>query len=130
MEVASNNYLRDMVNSMAPITSWVWHHPDKLEIVKSELKSLPEVVVIEAGVAFNDPSEIPNDMYEHFRKLAAADVIDYVVSLRSKFESLTTPQGEVRLNVQRLIQISEQFRRESMEILQNQTVPDKFLWVM
>jgi len=65
-------------------------------------------------------------MYDAFKKLATADVIDYIVSLRGKYEQLTTPQGTINMNLNNLTQKAEQFRNEAMQTLNN-TQPD-ILW--
>jgi len=123
---ASSGYSRSITESMMPVRSWQFFRPDIIELTIPLGFSEPDYFVVEVGAEFKNPKEIEPSMYSAFKKLAAADVIDYVISLRSKFEQLTTPQGTINLNISRLEQKSMNLRNEAMQKLEN-TQPD-VLW--
>jgi hypothetical protein len=53
----------------------------------------------------------------------------WVASLRSKYESITTPMGEVRVNYQKLEQDGTALITEAKEKMEN-IVPDCFLEII
>lgn len=126
---ASNNYLSDLVSSMVAIKTWVFHYPDVIELITPFTVTNDTAIVVEAATAFKSIDEIPTDIYTNvLRKLAVADVVDYIVAIRSRFENITTPSGQIQLNVQGLQQIGDRFRQEAQRILEDQIVPEKYMW--
>ncbi len=123
---AVSNYTYSMADSMTPVRSFQFFRPDIIELTIPIGYSEPSYFTVELGAEFLNPNEIEPSMYSAFKKLAAADVIDYVLSLRSKFEQLTTPQGTINMNLNRLEQKAERLRSEAMQKLEN-TQPD-VLW--
>ena len=123
---AVNDYTYTMAESMMPVRSWQFFRPDIIELTIPIGYSVPDQFIIEVGAEFKNPNEIEPSMYDAFKKLATADVIDYIVSLRGKYEQLTTPQGTINMNLNNLTQKAEQFRNEAMQTLNN-TQPD-ILW--
>ena len=123
---ATGGYTYGMTESLMPVRSWQFFRPDIIELTIPIGYSEPSHFVIEVGAEFKNPNEMEPSMYSAFKKLAAADVIDYVISLRSKFEQLTTPQGTINLNINRLEQKSMNLRNSAMQKLEN-TQPD-VLW--
>jgi len=123
---AVGGYTYGMSESMIPIRSWQFFRPDIIELTVPLGFSEPSYFVVEVGAEFKNPKEMEPSMYSAFKKLAAADVIDYIISLRSKFEQLTTPQGAINLNVNRLEQKAMNLRNEAMQKLEN--VPPDVFW--
>ena len=125
-QIVASNYALDISESLMPVRSWQFFRPDIIELTIPIGFSVPDYFVIEVGAEFLNPSEIEPSMYSAFKKLAAADVIDYIISLRTKYQQLTTPQGTINMDLGRLEQKAERFRSEAQQKLEN-TQPD-VLW--
>jgi len=123
---AVSNYSYGLAESMTPVRAFQFFRPDILELTIPIGYAEPDYFTVEIGAEFLNPNEIEPSMYSAFKKLAAADVIDYILSLRSKFQQLTTPQGTINMDLSRLEQKSERLRSEAMQKLEN-TQPD-VLW--
>ena len=118
-------YTASMNTSLMPVRTFQFFRPDVIELDIPLGFPEPTHFDVEVGAEFLNPNEIEPSMYSAFKKLAAADVIDYIISIRSKFEQLTTPQGTINLNISRLEQKAERLRAEAMQKLEN-TVPDVY----
>ena len=125
-QVVASNYTMDVSESLMPVRSWQFFRPDIIEMTIPITYAVPEYFTVEMGVEFLNPNEIEPSMYSAFKKLAAADVIDYVISLRTKYQQLATPQGTINMDVSNLEQKSQRFRSEAQQKLEN-TQPD-VLW--
>lgn len=86
-----------------------------------------------ATIVYNTPhttlETIRPDYYETiFKKLCLGRTQKWLLTLRSKYESITTPFGEIRLNIQRLETDSDRNIQEAEQLLE--LVPlDKFVEV-
>jgi len=123
---AVSGYSYGLAESMTPVRTFKFFRPNIIELDIPIGFGAPENFVIEIGAEFLNPNEIEPSMYSQFKKLAAADVIDYIISLRTKFQQLTTPQGTINMDLSRLEQKAERLRSEAMQKLEN-TQPD-MLW--
>lgn len=130
IDFAMDNYATSIPKSMVPIRNWEFIRPNRILFNFPGLAAVPEIskIVVRVGAAFKNPNEIEPSMYKQFRKLAAADVIDYVISLRTKYQNLTTPQGQINMDLSRLEQKATQLRQEAVSVLEEQTIPDHYLW--
>jgi len=126
VSAAVSNYSYSIAESMTPLRTFQFFRPDIIELDIPIGYGAPDNFVVEMGVSFNNPNEIEPSMYSQFKKLAAADVIDYVISLRTKFQQLTTPQGTINMDLSRLEQKAERLRNEAIQKLEN-TQPE-MLW--
>ena len=126
VSAAVSNYSYSITESMVPVRTYQFFRPDIIELDIPIGYGLPDHFQVELGTEFSNPNEIEPSMSAQFKKLAAADVIDYVISLRTKFQQLATPQGTINMDLSRLEQKSQQFRSEAMQKLEN-TQPD-FMW--
>lgn len=130
VEYAIDSYATSIPKSMVPIRNWEFIRPNRILFNFPGIVSVPDIdkIIVRVGAAFKNPNEIEPSMYKVFRKLAAADTIDYVIALRTKYQNLTTPQGQINMDLARLEQKSAQLRQEAMSVLEDQTIPDHYLW--
>ena len=130
IEFAIDNYASSIPKSMVPIRNWEFIRPNRILFNFPGLASVPDIskIIVRVGAAFKNPNEIEPSMYKQFRKLAAADTIDYIISLRTKYQNLTTPQGQINMDLSRLEQKATQLRQEAISVLEEQTIPDHYLW--
>lgn len=122
--VMSNTYI-DAIKSLSVKNTWEFLPPDKLAF---------DVEATGATIIYNTVHEtldtIQPDMYElMFKKLCLANVKIWVANMRSKFNNLTTPFGQLDLGWDRLLQEGQTEKQEVMTDL-NSIPPDHFFLIM
>jgi hypothetical protein len=118
------NSYSDLVKSMQPVNTWEFLPPDIL-IFDFEVS----YGVLEYNTVHNDLSTIDPDKYHlMFKKLCLAQMKTWIASMRSKFQSLTTPFGPIDLNWESLKQEGMQEREEVLQLL-NMIPPDYLIHV-
>ncbi len=86
------------------------------------------VVVYETS--HSNLNTINPDMYNIiFKPLCLGHVMRWIMVLRSKYENLATPMGEIRINWQKLEADSERLISEAKEKLEN-ILPDNFIEII
>jgi len=104
----------DVANFLLPIRSFRYDAPDVL-VFNNVLTSMP---VLDLDVVHTHPNTIPSDMYhKSFKKQALVSIIDYVIGMRSKYQTMQTPFGEVGLNIDFLQTKADRLRDEIKEVL-------------
>jgi len=76
-----------------------------------------------------DTITMESDMIETIRKLLLADVMHTIGTIRNRYSTLTTPQGQINLNGQSLIDKSEQLRSEALTEFQDIPPHEFFYWL-
>jgi hypothetical protein len=78
-------------------------------------------VIAEVNTIHNALDTIPPDLYNNtFKKMCLSGVLKYLYNIRSKFSNLTTPFGEIQLNIQDLQNRAAQLDQE---------IQDNFNWI-
>lgn len=122
--VIDNEFL-NALNSLSKKTTWEFTAPNILRI---DLEIHSAVVVYKT--IHTSLNTIDPDMYNIvFKPLCLGHIMLWVASLRSKYESITTPMGEVRVNYQKLEQDGNTLIAEAKEKLEN-ILPDCFLEIV
>jgi len=104
----------DAYNFLLPIRSFRYDPPDIL-VFNNKLSSMP---VLDLDVVHTNPNTIPSDMYHKaFKKQALVSIIDYIIAMRSKYQTMQTPFGEVGLNIDFLQTKADRMRDEFKEVL-------------
>ncbi|MFW6281564.1 MAG: hypothetical protein ACOC1O_02060 [bacterium] len=111
--VISNQFI-DMMRTLTVANTWEFHPPD---IITFDLP-IEYAVIIYLTVHENLDTIAP-DMYNIVLKpLALGHVQQWLVALRSKYENLSTPAGEIQVNWQKLEQDSEKNVTSAVEKLE------------
>jgi len=114
----------DIAKYFAPAITFEFESPKYLYITPKV-----DIALVRYGTVHKNLNTIPADMYQLFKRLALADIMIWLGSIRSKFESLATPVAQVQLNWQQLYQEGQQIRAEVTQML-NSLPPDRFvIWV-
>ena len=106
--VMMNEFL-DMVASLDTVQTFQLIYPDKIAFSKE----LTGGVILKCNTVHANLSTIPSDIYyDIFRPWCVAEIKENIVNMRSKYETLTTPFGEIHLNWQKLEEDATRIREE------------------
>jgi len=99
---------------LQPIKSYIFNKPDIIIFNEPVLST----IILDLDVVHTNPNTIPGDLYTKvFKKQCAISIIDYIIAIRSKFDNVQTPLGEVGMNIDFLISKADRFREEVKEVL-------------
>ncbi len=125
----SANYAH-MAAIAVPPQTWRFFAPDKIEVMhSSDTMSFNYDFITELACIHQNPTTINTDMYHYLRDLATADIMIYVGRIRSRFESFTSPYGEVQVSSRSWVDEGSQLREKTLELLRN-LPPDDFLFFL
>ena len=122
------NYL-DIANMVRADNTWRFIAPDIIEVTKAGFSYINDEFLLELEVVHSDPTSIHPDMYDMFRDLSTAYIMNAVGKIRKKFNNFNTPFGQIQLNAEELISDAKELRREALENLRK-TPPDQVVWVL
>jgi len=123
------NYMHMSNIAVAPHT-WRFFAPDKIEITRTtDTVTFSRDFIAEVACIHPDPTTVNPDMYVYLRDLALADIMIYIGRIRSKFESFSSPYGEVQVASRSWVDEGNQLRRDTVESLKN-LPPDDFLFFL
>lgn len=98
-DTVMQNTLVTMFQSLQMVQEYTFEQPN---IIRFGIPIYGEVI-LHCRVVYNDISKIPIDFYhEIFKRKCLAEVMLLIVAKRKKYESLSTPFGQINLNVQEL----------------------------
>jgi len=123
-----SNY-RDMAEMVRGNNTWRFIGPDIIEVTKAAMSYMTDDFIVEVEVVHDDPTTIATDMYDLFKDLAIAYIMNAIGKIRKKFNNFNTPFGEIRMNSEELISDAKEMRREALESLRK-TPPDQLLWII
>ncbi len=125
----SANYSHMSAIAIAP-QSWRFFAPDKIEVMRtSDAMHLNHDFITELACIHDNPTTINPDMYSYLRDLAVADIMIFVGRIRSRFESFTSPYGEIQVSSRSWVDEGSQLREKTLESLKN-LPPDDFLFFL
>jgi hypothetical protein len=104
-----------MKQSVLPHKTWTFRQPNELVVMNNNIYF--SGMKIKIKIPHESPETIDRDIYKYFLKKCEVDVIDYIISIRSKFTALQTPQGEINLNIDHLREKRERLEREYMQFM-------------
>ncbi len=122
------NYL-DIANMVRADNSYRFIAPDIIEVNKAGFSYLSDEFILEVEVVHNDPTTIHPDMYDMFRDLATAYIMNAIGKIRKKFNNFNTPFGQIQMNAEELISDAKELRNTTLELLRR-TPPDQVVWVL
>jgi hypothetical protein len=123
------NYLHMSNIAVAPHT-WRFFAPDKIEITRTtDSITFSQDFIVDVACIHPDPTTVNPDLYVFLRDLALADIMIYIGRIRSKFESFSSPYGEVQVASRSWIDEGNQLRRDTIEAMRN-LPPDDFIFFL
>ena len=125
IDAVITNEFKDVISSLRSRQTWEFHPPDFLFFDKP-LPNGSALVVY--NIVHKSLETIRPDMYRYFKKFCAGYIKVWVAKLRSKFDNLATPVGQIPINWQQLLQEGQQEIQEVYQILE--TVPPDHLIVV
>ena len=121
--VIDSNYL-DMAKFISVRNTWEFTPPNIISFDKELYAS-----VVEYNTRHRTLDTIPPDYYEKvFKPLCLVHTKEWVLALRSKYESLTTPFGEIRMNWQKL-ESDVTTEKEKLEQILELAPMDHFIYI-
>lgn len=125
--IAISNTFVDMIESLDTVQAFRFIRPDKL-VFEERIKG--ERFVCECRAVHKDLSTIPSDVFEEFVKpMSRKEVLEDLVAIRSKYEQLNTPLGEIRVNWNKLEQDASRLEQEINEKLDSMP-PDHLIHII
>lgn len=113
-DVVMSNTLNDMLQFLRTVNTFKFIRPNKLLLSE---KINYNRIIIEVNVEHQEPNTVPSDLYHAlFKKMCLADSIQLILANRMKYSNLTSPFGEINLNVDYLQNKLEALRQEITEI--------------
>ncbi len=101
-----------------PPQTWRFFAPDKIEVIHaSDTMSINRDFIAELACIHDNPTTINPDQYDMLRDLALADIMIFIGRIRAKFESFTTPYGEVQVAARSWVDEGVQLREKAVEAL-------------
>lgn len=115
IDAAVTNIFLDILNYFSVKQTWEFFPPDKIAF---EMGIKNDAIVIYL-TEHRNPTTIMPDMYNIcFKSLCLGNVMKWIVALRSKYENLSTPVGEINMNWQKLEQDSERIIEKAEDKLE------------
>jgi hypothetical protein len=113
-DVVMSNTLNDMLEFLRTVKTFQFIKPNK--ILFSEM--LPDGhAIAELNIEHTNPNTIPSDLYRNlFLKMCLHDAIQMVLANRIKYSNLSSPFGEINLNIDYLNNKLETLKAEITEI--------------
>ncbi len=113
-----------------PAQTWRFFAPDKIEVIKaSQALEWNKDFIAELACIHENPTTINPDQYNLLRDLALADIMIFVGRIRTKYESFTTPYGEVQVISRAWIDEGTNLREKTLEALRN-LPPDDYIFFL
>lgn len=122
------NYM-DMAKLAKADNTWRFMAPDKFQVTKAGFTYLTDEFILELDVCHNDPTTISPGLYDSFRDLACAYVMNALGKIRKKYNNFNTPFGNIQLNADELVQDAKEMRQRVLEELKR-TPPEQYVFFL
>jgi len=119
-----------MAGDVVPQDSWKFIAPDKIQVIKGANNyGVSDDFIILADCIHTDPSTIDPDQYRLLKDLALAEIMIYLGKIRTKFSNFNTPQAQINVTAQELLQEGQQLKQQTLQQLDELT-PDHLIWFL
>jgi len=128
MLIAQNSF--SMSKDFISKDTWVFRAPDKIHFVRGS-NNYGSVLdfIVELECVHKDPSTVTPDLYQYLEELALAHVFIYIGRIRSKFQTFNTPQSQVDVNAQEILQEGLQLKEKVLQELDD-LPPDTYIYFL
>lgn len=93
----SNTY-QQMIQHMSPVRTFEFYKPNRLKLAYP----IDSNVIVEAKYNHVSLDTLPSDIYLLFKQIALRDIIDIIIMMRSKYDTLNTPFNTINMNIDKL----------------------------
>lgn len=120
------NYL-DMSKLARGDNTWRFLPPNQFQVTKANFTQITDEFILELDVCHNDPTTISPGLYDSFRDLATAYIMNAIGKIRKKYNNFNTPFGNIQLNSDELIEEAKDLRSRTLDELKR-TPPMQYIW--
>jgi len=125
IDVVIDNEYFSMMNSLTAKNTYEFTPPRTIRFDQQIT-----VACVVYNTVHEDPSTLNPDFYHiMFKPLCLGHTLKWIAALRSKYENVSTPMGEVRLNWQKMEQDAERLLQETQQRM-DQILPDHFISIV
>jgi hypothetical protein len=111
------NTFNDMNQFLKSVNDYQFIKPDYLRF--SDEPSI-DTFIVELNIEHSNLNTIPGDMYHKlFKQICLVDAYELVINNRNKYNNLTTPFGNIDLNIDYMTQRSQELRQKIDDIIDN-----------
>lgn len=117
-----------MASDVVAVDTWQFRAPNKIEMVLGSNNygtSRDFICIIDC--VHKDPSTVDPDQYPLLRDLSLANILIYIGRIRTKFQSFNTPQAQIDVPAQEMLQEGLQLKEKVLQEL-NDLPPNSYIW--
>lgn len=115
-DTVMNNTFNDMVQFLSTVNDYQFIKPYYLRFSESVNIS---TFIIELNIEHTSPATIPGDMYHKlFKSMCLLDAFELVLNNRNKYNNLTTPFGQIELNIDYIQQRIQEIRQKNEDMIE------------
>jgi len=128
MLIAQNSF--SMSKDFVSQDTWKFFAPDKLQLIRGS-NNYGSVLdfIVELNCIHKDPSTVDPDMYPYLRDLSLATVFITIGRIRKKFSNFNTPQAQIDINADEILQEGTQLREKVIQDLDD-LPPDNYIYFL
>jgi len=117
-----------MATDIVPRNYWNYIAPDKLQIILGANNYwASRDFIVKLSMVHKDPSTVDPDQYTLLKDLALAEIMIAIGRIRTKFANFSTPQAQVELASDQMIQEGQQLKQQIMQELEA-LPPEQYVW--
>lgn len=111
------NTFNDMTQFLKSVNDYQFIKPD---ILRFNDEPANANFIIELNIEHSNLNTIPGDMYHKlFKQICLLDAFELIINNRNKYNNLTTPFGQIDLNIDYITQRSQELRQKIDDIIDN-----------
>lgn len=116
-DLVMNNTLSDMSKFLTTVTDYTFLKPDHIRFSQDPRQ---DNIIIEVNIEHNSLDTIPSDLYHKlFKQMCIVDGLELVLNNRNKFNNLSTPFGQIDLNIDSISSRIQDLRQKNEDIIEN-----------
>lgn len=124
------NYLQMAETTIAPNT-WKFDRPNRIQLTRGiSSYSDPLEFIVEYGAAHISPDTIDSGLWQEFLDMCVAYLLIKVGKIRKKFNSVTTPFGQLELNADEMIQEGNLLKQSVLDRLNRTPSSDQLVYFL
>ncbi len=117
VDIVMSNTFNDMSQFLQTVNDYQFIKPDLLRF--NDNPNINDFIV-ELNIEHSTLDTIPGDMYHKlFKNICLLDAFELVINNRNKYNNLTTPFGQIDLNIDYISQRAQELRQKIDEIVDN-----------
>jgi hypothetical protein len=124
VDVVMANTMSNIMESLRAVNDYLFIRPS---FIRFSQEPFEEKIIVELNIEHTHLYTIPSDLYQKlFKNMCLVDALELVINNRNKFTNITTPFGQIDLNIDYLIQKSQDLKQKISDIV-DKMPPREFL---